>query len=165
MKHPVFLDSEYHFATRDAHGRVQHNGVSETLTELRDKYWIICGRSFVKGVLHKCVTCRSFEGRLHYPPPPPPLPEFRVKEAPSFTYTGVDYVRPLFIKSVDSSGESKVWICLYTCCIARVILEVVPDLTAQSFIQCFKCFSTRREFPTKLISDNGTTFKAASKMF
>ena len=46
-KHPVFLDSEHHLATvivHDAHDRVQHNGISETLTELRDKYWIIRGR-------------------------------------------------------------------------------------------------------------------------
>ena len=43
-------------------------------------------------------------------------------------------------------------------------LKVVPDLTAQSFIRCFKRFSARRGFPTKLLSDNGTTFRAASKM-
>ena len=58
-KHPVFLDSEHHLATlivRDAHDRVQHNGVSETLTELRDKYWIVRGRSFVRKVIHRCVT-------------------------------------------------------------------------------------------------------------
>lgn len=37
-KHPVFLDSQHHLATLivlDAHDRVQHNGVSETLTEQR----------------------------------------------------------------------------------------------------------------------------------
>ena len=103
-KHPVFLDSQHHLATlivRDAHDKVQHNGVSETLAELRDNYWIVRGRSFVKKALHKCVTSRRFEGRPHYPPPPPPLPAFRVTEAPAFTYTGVDYVGPLFIKSVN----------------------------------------------------------------
>ena len=100
-KHPVFLDSQHHLATLimlDAHDRVQHNGISETLTELRDKYWIVRGRSFVKKVLHRCVTCRRFEGRPHYPPPPPQLPAFRVKEAPAFTYTSVDYSGPLFIQ-------------------------------------------------------------------
>ena len=129
-------------------------------------YWIIRGRSFVRKVLHKCVICRRFEGRPHYPPPPPPLPEFRVKEAPAFTYTGVDYAGPLYIKGPNlTKKDSKVWICLYTCCIVRAIhLEVVPDLTAQSFIRCFKRFTARRGFPTKMISDNGATFKAASKM-
>ena len=43
-EHPVFLDSQHNLATlivRDAHDRVQQN---ETLTELRDKYWIVCGK-------------------------------------------------------------------------------------------------------------------------
>lgn len=42
----MFLDSQYHLATRimhDAHDRVQQNGISETLTELRDRYWIVRG--------------------------------------------------------------------------------------------------------------------------
>ena len=165
-KHPVLLDSQHHLTTlivRDAHAKIQHNGVCETL---RAKYWIIRGRSFVRKVLHKCVICRRFEGRRHYPPPPPPLPEFRVKKAPAFTYTGVDYAGPLYIKGPNlTKNDSKVWIRLYTCCIVRAIhLEVVPDLTAQSFIPCFKRFTARRGFPTKMISDNGATFKAASRM-
>ena len=31
-------------------------------------------------------------------PPEPPLPSFRVKEVPPFTYAGVDYAGPLFLK-------------------------------------------------------------------
>lgn len=166
-KHPVLLNSQHHLTTlivRDAHARTQHNGVCETLTELRAKYWIVLGRSSVRRLLHSCVICRRFEGRPHHAPPPPPLPAFRVKEAPAFTHTGVDYAGPLYIRGHKTSRESKVWICLYTCCVIRAIhLEVVPDLTAQSFIHCFKHFTARRDFPTKMISDNGMTFKSASK--
>ena len=154
LKHPVFLNSHHHFFTLivwDAHAQVQHDGIFETLTELRDRYWIVRGQSFVRGVLHKGVTCCRFEGRPHYPPPSPLLPAFRVKEAPAFAHTGVDYVSPLFIKSDNVSKESKVWICLYTCCIVRAIhLEVVSKLTAQSFkasshLNQFECtFATMR---------------------
>ncbi len=38
---PVFLDSQHYLTTlivRDAHTRIQHNGICETLTEVRDKY-------------------------------------------------------------------------------------------------------------------------------
>lgn len=133
--------------------------------KLRAKYWIIHGCSFVRKVLHKCVTCHHFEGRAHYPPPPPPLPAFRVKGAPAFTYTGVDYAGPLYVKGPNNSKESKVWICLYTCCIVRAIhLEVVPHLTTQSFIWCFKRFTARRGFLVEMISDNGKTFKVATKL-
>ncbi len=133
-KHPVFLDSQHYLTTlivRDAHTRIQHNCICETLIEVRDKFWIVRGRSFVRMVIRKCVTCRRYDGRPHYHPAAPPLPAFRVMEAPAFTYTGVDYAGPLYIKSPQDSRESKVWICLYTCCVVRAIhLEVVPDLTA-----------------------------------
>ena len=71
---------------RHAHQRVQHNGVKETLTEIRAKYWIIGGRSLVRSIIHKCVICRRFEGRPFTAPPAPPLPSFHVNEAPPFTY-------------------------------------------------------------------------------
>ena len=52
-KHPVFLDSHHHLSTlmvTDAHTRVQHNGICETLNELQAKYWIVRGMSLVKSV-------------------------------------------------------------------------------------------------------------------
>ena len=71
----------------------------------------------MKMILRRCVICRRFEGRAHYPPPPPLLPSFRLREAPLFTYTGVDYAGPLYIKEVGRSESIKVWICLFTCVI------------------------------------------------
>ena len=143
-KNPILLDSQHYFTTlivREAHSRVMHNGVKETLTELRSRYWIIRGRSFVRKLIHQCVICHRFEGGAHQPPPPPPLPDFRVQRSPPFHYTGVHYAGPLYVK-----GGNKVWICLYTCCVVRAIhLEVVPDLT---IIRSFKRFTARRGFPT-----------------
>ena len=42
-----------------------------------------------------------------------------------------------------------------------VHLDIVPDVT---LIRCFKRFTARREFPTRVVSDNAKTFKAASKI-
>ena len=109
-----FLDSHKHFAiliVRDA-----HNGFSEILTELRDWYRIVSGRSFVKGMLYKCVTCRRFERRLHYLPPSLPLPAFRVKEAPVVTHIGVYYPDPVFIKSDCFQGIQGVGMPVYLLC-------------------------------------------------
>ena len=166
-KHPILLTKSHHLAVlivQDAHERVMHNGVKETLTEIRSKYWIIKGRQFVRQVIHKCIICRKLEGLPCALPPPPPLPNFRVTEQPPFMYTGVDFAGPLYIKTQGLVTMKKVWICLFTCCVIRVVhLEIVPDLTADSFIQCFKCFTARRGIPHKMISDNGKTFKAAAK--
>ena len=166
-KHPILLIKSHHLAVlivQDAHERVMHNGVKETLTELRSKYWIIKGRQFVRRVIHKCIICRKLEGPPYALPPPPPLPDFRVTEQPPFMYTGVDFAGPLYIKTQGLITSKKVWICLFTCCVIRAVhLDIVPDLTTDSFIRCFKRFTARRGISHKMISDNGKTFKAAAK--
>lgn len=166
-KHPALLHKSHYLTLliiRDAHERVRHNGVKETLTEIRSRYWIVRGRQLVRQVLHKCILCHRFESQPYKTPPPPPLPSFRVREAPAFTYTGVDFAGPLYIRNQGLETEGKVWICLYTCCAIRAVhLELVPNMTSEAFIRCFKRFTARRGFPHKFISDNGKTFKAAAK--
>lgn len=164
-KHPVILDKDHHLTLlyiRRAHERVKHSGVKATLTELRSKFWIVKGRSVVRQVLRQCFVCRRHEGRPLQGPPPPPLPSFRVQEAHPFTHSGVDFAGPLYVK--DTQDSSKVWICLFTCCVVRAIhLELVPDMTTPSFLRCFKRFVARRGLPSKIVSDNGKTFVAADK--
>jgi len=116
-KYPILLSKEHYLATLivlDAHNRVMHNGVKETLTEVRSKYYIIRGRQFVRRLLYKCVVCHNL-------PPPPQLPEFRVKKMPPFTYTGVDFAGPLYIETQGLCRKGKVWICLFTCCVVRAV--------------------------------------------
>ena len=96
-KHPLLLPRNHpitNLFVREAHNRVQHNGVKETLTELRARFWIVKGRSLVRYFIHRCVICRRFEGRALQAPPPPPLPPFREKEEPPFSFTGVDFAGP-----------------------------------------------------------------------
>ena len=62
------------------------------------------------------------------------------------------------------TGQVKVWIALYTCCVTRALhLELVPDMTVATFLRSFKRFSARRGLPVSMISDNGRTFEAAAK--
>ncbi|CAB4040866.1 E3 ubiquitin- ligase DZIP3, partial [Paramuricea clavata] len=103
------------------------------------------------------------DGRAYKALNSPPLPEFRVKEAPPFTYVGLDYVSPLYVKSTNDLDE-KAWICLITCCVSRAVhLEVVPNMTPQAFLRSFRRFTSRRSTPLLVVSDNAKTFKAASK--
>lgn len=169
-KHPIILGKGHPYSiliVKQAHERVLHNGVKETLTEIRSKYWIPQGRSFVRKILYNCTLCKRF-GAVHYSaPPPPPLPPFRIQEEPPFTFTGVDFAGPLYVTSSNSckGEEDKVWICLFTCCIVRAVhIEIVTDLSVSSFLRCLKRFVARRGLPRKLISDNGKTFKGAAKI-
>ena len=120
--HPMLLHRNHHLTllvVQKAHRKVLHNGVSETLAKTRARFWILKGRSFVKSVIHRCHICRHHEGPPYSAPSPPPLPKFCVEEAPAFSFTGVDFAGPLYIKG---DGESKeVWICLYTCLVVRAM--------------------------------------------
>ena len=166
-KHPILLPKSHHLThlfVKWAHERVFHNGVRDTLTELRSRFWVVKGRSLVRRILHHCTLCRRFEGRSYETPRPPPLPAFRVTEAPPFTFTGIDFAGPLYIKDTQG-GQKKAWICLYTCCVVRAVhLDLVTDMSVQTFLRSFKRFTSRRGLPSRIVSDNGKTFRAAAKI-
>ena len=150
--HLILLPKQHPFTiliVKSAHERTLHSGMKDTITEVRSKYWLAKGRQFVRKVIHQCVICCKIEGPHYRAAPPPPLPEFRVNEAMPFAYCGVDLAGPLYFKEDNESGNSKAWICLYTCCVTRAVhLELVPDMTALTFIHSCKRFCARRGVPT-----------------
>ena len=55
---------------------------------------------------------------------------------------------------------NKVYIALLTCAATRAVhLELVPNLSAESFIRALARFKGRRGIPVLVVSDNGKTFK------
>ena len=61
VRHPILLPRDDHFTlliVRRAHERVLHNGVKDTLNEVRSKFWIIKCRSLLKKLIHRCVVCK-----------------------------------------------------------------------------------------------------------
>ena len=136
---------------------------TDTLTEVCSKFWIPKGHSLVRKLVYCCVICRRAKGTPYVAPPPPPLPVLRVKEDPAFTYTGVDFASPLFIRTNGANCSDKIWICLFTCLVTRAVhLDIGTDMSSESFIPLSEeiCCSQRS---TSQVSLNGKTFKAASK--
>ena len=171
-KEPKLLPKEEYFTklvVEDYHKKLLHSGVSQTLAQTREEYWIPQGRALIKQILKSCQICRRAESRLFAMPEMPPLPRERVATSLPFEFTGVDYFGPLFIKQfVQISEESseivvkKVWVCLFTCLAVRAIhLELVEDMTAEEFILCLRRFMARRGVPRQIISDNAQQFKVA----
>ena len=77
-----------------------------------------------------------------------------MKEAPAFSYIGLDYVGPLFVK-FTSEEVRKGWICLFTCCSTRAAhIAVVPNMTSEAFLRCFRRFVARRSRPSLVVPDN-----------
>ena len=159
-KFPYLLPSRHTLTTLivlAAHVTQLHSGVNHTVTALRQKFWITSARRYVRSVLRSCVTCKRVCGKPYSTPDPPPLPKLRTQLAPPFTVTGVDFTGALYVRT--KSGEEKAYICLFTCANTRAIhLEVVSDLSEESFLQAFRRFVSRRSLPVTMISDNASTY-------
>lgn len=162
-RRPLILPREHRFTNlviEDCHTRVHHSGLRGSLAELRSRYWVPRARQIVKKIIHKCVICKKVAGKSYTAPPMAALPEFRVRESFPFSKVGVDFAGPLFVKS--KIGESKkAYIALFSCCVTRAVhLELVEDLTSQTFRRALRRFSSRRGTPALIVSDNAKTFRA-----
>ena len=144
---------------RSTHLRLLHAGTNSTLTALRQEFWVPTAR---QRVIRKCTTCKKYSGKFYPNPDPAPLPEIRVRDAPPFTVTGVDFTGALYVQ--EHNQESKVYICLYTCANTRAIhLEVVTDLSVDMFLLSFRRFASRRSLPSIMVSDNASTYQSAAE--
>ena len=154
------LPSQHHFTVliiQQAHAVQLHSGVNATLTMLLQKYWIPSTRQRIKSIIHKCVVSRKSSGKPYSKPDPPPLVKSQVNQAYPFVVTGVDFTGALYVRT--SEGKRKVYLCLFTCAASRVIhLEIVTDLTVESFLQEFCRFAGQRSILKLLLSDNASTY-------
>lgn len=90
------------------HHEIKHSGTADTLSTVRERYWILKGRQAVKKMIKSCVTCNKLEGLPYASVAPPDLPSFRTSEDPPFSHTGVDFAGPLYTK-----GDGKVYVCFF----------------------------------------------------
>ena len=117
---PILLPRNHHvteLVIREAHEKVYHNGVKETLSEVRSKYWIVKGRQIVKKLLRRCVLCKKLEGLAYPSPVTSPLPEFRVGANKAFQTTGVDFCGPVYVKDIYNKGEGMHKVCVISICV------------------------------------------------
>ena len=165
-KFPILLPTHSEVTTLvvlSAHRILLHSGVMQTLAHVRNSFWIPKGRRMVTNILKRCMYCAKFRAKPFAHPKMPNLPEERVKQSPPFAYTGVDYFGPLYCKGPNK--QEKVWVALFTCFSVRAVhLELVKDMSSESFICAFRRFVARRGKPKTMYSDNGTQFKLALKV-
>ena len=92
-----------------------------------------------------------------------PLPAARVAPSdPPFTYVGVDYFGPLFVK--QGRSQVKRYGCLFMCLTMRAVhIEVAHTLEADSFICAYQRFVSHQGKPKEMYSDNGTNFTGAER--
>ena len=164
-KFPFLLPPKHPFTDmiiRNVHEKLHHGGVGNTVTALRQVYWIPTIGQRVRKQLRLCVICNKLSGKPYRAPDPPPLPKICVEESKPFAITGVDFTGALYVKAMG--GEKKVYICLFTCACTRAVhLEIVTDLSVDTFLLAFRRFASRKSLPNQMISDNASTYLAAAE--
>lgn len=61
-KHPILLSRDEKFSEliiKHCHHKVSHNGMGETLNELRTRFWMPQARNYVKKIIHKMHTLQN----------------------------------------------------------------------------------------------------------
>ena len=165
-RHPILLPSRHKLTELiilNAHQLVKHAWVKDTLTELRQRYWITKGRNYVRKLLFKCRTCRKHQTTSYDYPKSPPLTSLRTQDSQAFAVTGIDNFGPVNVKDVfyARSRTQKAWATLYTCASTRaIILDLVAHPSAPDFTASLTRFIARRGCPNHVITDNGSNFTA-----
>lgn len=166
-KHPILLSGKHHLSRLiviDEHLKLLHAGPQLLLSSLRENFWITSGRNLVRGVVHDCIKCFRCSPRLTKPIMGN-LPSSRVVPSPPFHITGIDYAGPFTIKDRKGRGckTSKSYLCLFICFTTKCVhLELVTDLSTETFLLAFRRFVSRRGKPLEVYSDNGTNFVGAN---
>lgn len=94
------------------------------------------------------------------------LPKFRLEPIRPFYKSGVDFAGPFLINVGRTRRMRKVkaYIALFICFATKAIhLELVGDLTKESFLGALKRFISRRGNVAELYSDNGSNFVGAER--
>lgn len=164
-QHPIILPKDQVTRTliRHFHKIGMHSGPQHTLTLLRERYWVVHGRNFVKQLLSKCVACVRFSKQT-VTQLMAPLPPERCTQTPTFTHVGVDYTGPTYMKHGSGRGyqSHKVWTVIFVCFATRAIhLEIVDGYATADFMGAFKRFVARRGLPVSLWVDQGTNLQGA----
>ena len=165
-KHPILIPKNSVLAKlliTDTHERIFHLGIDATIVHMQQRYWITSFRQQVGPIVRNCRKCRRESGPAYRLPDPAPLPASRVRDAYPFATMGIDYTGAINVKVNGSAELSPVYILLMTCGFSRAIhLEVVEDMSTESFLNAFRRYTGHHPLPRLIISDNASTFVSAS---
>lgn len=166
VKHPILLPKRDHIINliiKHYHVKNCHAGPGLLMSILRQFFWILDARTVVRSICRKCNACFRVNP-VHLTPKMADLPSFRVQEAKAFVHTGVDYAGPIRIILTRRRGQhaQKAYICLFICLVTKAVhIELVSDLSSDTYLAAFKRFISRRGPVSCLYSDNGTNFIGA----
>ncbi|XP_061389849.1 uncharacterized protein LOC133325038 [Musca vetustissima] len=166
VKRPIILPKKHKITKLivDYYHRKYHHQHNEiVVNEMRQLFYIPGLRAAVRAYCKECQTCKI---RKATPSAPQmgnlPAERLAVFKRP-FYYTGIDYFGPIEV-AVGRRREKR-WGVLFTCMTVRAVhIEIAPSLSTDSFLLVLKQFISRRGTPIKMLSDNATNFRGASRV-
>ncbi|KJH40158.1 hypothetical protein DICVIV_13912, partial [Dictyocaulus viviparus] len=78
-----------------------HCSSSQTMANVRQKFWIPKLRQMAQKVIRRCVACQKMNNLPYKYPNMDDLPEFRVRRTRPFEHVGIDYFGPIEAKRND----------------------------------------------------------------
>ncbi|XP_064488427.1 uncharacterized protein LOC135400524 [Ornithodoros turicata] len=144
-RHPLILPGSHHYTkllVMQAHHRLLHAGVRDTLVHICENFWIIRAHQLVKGVIYQCIICKRLQAKAA-DQTTAPLPAVRITKSQPFEVVGIDFAGPLIVKVDEDVG--KCYIVLFVCAVVRALhLELTSDMSTRAFLQALRRFVSRR---------------------
>lgn len=167
QKHPMIISSSSNLSKLIIsfyHIKNLHAGPRALLASVRQMFWPLKGKSLATQCVHHCVRCfrskpvtrNQIMGDL---------PKHRVEPLRAFLNTGIDFCGPVYVKrGIRGQSHVKAYIAVFVCFATKAVhLELVGDLTTESFLAALKRFISRRGRCANIYSDNATNFTGANR--
>ncbi|XP_075163153.1 uncharacterized protein LOC142235779 [Haematobia irritans] len=168
VKHPILLPGNHVIITSLVdyiHRFNLHPGATALMAFVRQRFWILNIRKIARRVVRRCLRCFR-----HNPKPlvqfMGDLPSHRVnKNENPFFHSGMDFAGPISVHyKIRGKRPYKVYLAIFVCFQTKAChLEVVTDLSTDSFILALKRFFARRGLCSHLYCDNATNFVGAAR--
>lgn len=169
QKHPALLPNNHKFTTlliEYTHKLYLHPGPQTLHYILAQQYWIVSARKTIRSVLFKCPQCFRANPVMPQPPIMGDIPAVRLSQVKPFSEVGCDYGGPFSLLRYRARGAKscKAYICLFVCMATKALhLELVSDLSSETFLGALRRFISRRGRCNHIYSDCGTNFVGASR--
>ncbi|XP_065372316.1 uncharacterized protein LOC135964147 [Calliphora vicina] len=165
-KFPALLPKDHRFTNiyiEYLHRKHLHAGPKALIGILRQQVWVINAREVVRKVVRNCVHCFKYNPRL-LQQLMGNLPADRFKAQRPFLVSGVDFCGPFYTSyRIRGKAPYKTYVAIFVCFSSKAIhVELVSDLSTNTFLLCLKRFIGRRGIPQRLYCDNATNFVGAS---
>lgn len=125
-----------------------HSGSEHVFFMIRERFWIVKGRSAVRKNLNGCFQCKKRQAPVGEQKMAN-LPRDRTTpDKPPFTFVGVDCFGPFLVRRRRTTAKR--YGVLFTCmAILEIHIEVVHSLDTDSFLNIMRRFIARRAFHKK----------------